>query len=94
MYVVNLECSFVFRMRKKRRRYDPNYTWNRGGRLKELRIRCLARKFAHLWRSKTWGNDKISPTDASKRIDKYYLKKTFGIWTHIWWEKNKEWKLG
>nr|XP_055069688.1 protein SFI1 homolog [Misgurnus anguillicaudatus] len=73
--------------------YRVGYTWNRGGRLKELRIRHLARKFLHLWIQKTFGRRRITTSQARSHYCKVILKKTFGAWKDEWWQTRKEWTL-
>jgi len=80
-------------MRKKLKRYDPCYTWNRGGRLKEIRIRHFARKFYYLWKIKTWGSRQLTPSVVQLKLDKILKQKYFTAWRNLWWERNKEWKL-
>lgn len=79
--------------RRKMVRYDPYYTWNRGGRLKELRIRNLARKYAFIWRQKIWGNCSLTPSAVKRHLDEKRRIRLFLAWKRFWWEKNKEWKL-
>ena len=81
-------------MGKKLKRYNPSYTWNRGGRLKEIRIRHKARKFYYLWKIKTWGSRTRTPKFIEDKINHQKLRKVFLAWKSIWWEANKEWKLG
>ena len=91
------------------RKYDPLYTWNRGGRLKEIRKRNLARKFFLHWKTKVWGGNLmrvVTPEKADKFRKRSLLKKVrksqkilknflkaFIAYKTIWWENNKEWKL-
>ena len=75
--------------KRKKRRYDPNYTWNRGGRLKELRIRTLARKFAHKWKRETFGSAMVTPSVARRHYDQVVVRSSFHHWRRIWWDRNK-----
>ncbi|XP_074149216.1 protein SFI1 homolog isoform X2 [Sminthopsis crassicaudata] len=66
-------------------------TWNRGGRLRELRARCLARKFFFLWAQRTFG--RVFPFRARYHYEKKLLQRTFVEWREEWWLCRREWKL-
>lgn len=71
--------------------YRPNYTWNRGGRLKEIRIRFLARKFTLIWKRKVFG--RLSPATVRAHWRQKVLTKYFGHWFTISWHARREWRL-
>ncbi|XP_053406636.1 protein SFI1 homolog [Mercenaria mercenaria] len=71
--------------------YRPGYTWNRGGRMKEIRIRHLARKFLLIWKKKVFG--RVTPSQAREHYRLRLLRQTFRVWHEMWWELRKEWRL-
>ncbi|XP_074700216.1 protein SFI1 homolog isoform X4 [Strix aluco] len=66
------------------------YTWHQRRRLKEFRIRYLARKFFDLWAKKTFGQ--VVPSKARCFYDQKILQKTFGEWKE-WWTVCREREL-
>ncbi|XP_061584264.1 protein SFI1 homolog [Cololabis saira] len=71
--------------------YRVGYTWNKGGRLKELRIRHLARKFLKIWMRHTFGQ--ILANEASSYCNNRILRRTFQGWKDEWWTTRREWIL-
>ncbi|XP_041836304.1 protein SFI1 homolog [Melanotaenia boesemani] len=71
--------------------YRVGYTWNKGGRLKELRIRQLARKFLKIWMKNTFG--RILPHEARFYYNSVVLRRTFEGWRDEWWASRREWSL-
>ncbi|XP_048111384.1 protein SFI1 homolog isoform X2 [Alosa alosa] len=72
-------------------KYRVGYSWNRGGRLKELRIRHLARKFFFIWMRKTFG--RVSPSKARSHYRRVVLGRALEQWRDVWWYSRKEWSL-
>ncbi|XP_004449810.2 protein SFI1 homolog isoform X2 [Dasypus novemcinctus] len=64
---------------------------NRRGRLRELRTRCVTRKFLYLWIQKTFG--RVFPSKARSYYEQRQLQKVFGEWKEEWWVSHREWKL-
>ncbi|XP_006816433.1 protein SFI1 homolog [Saccoglossus kowalevskii] len=71
--------------------YRPGYEWNRGGRLKELRIRNLARKYFYIWMRNAYG--RVRPSVVRNHYSRALLQKTFHGWYSVYWTERKEWRL-
>ncbi|XP_029357539.1 protein SFI1 homolog isoform X2 [Echeneis naucrates] len=71
--------------------YRVGYSWSKGGRLKELRIRHLARKFLKIWIRNTFG--RLLPHKAKSYYDRVLLRRAFGGWRDEWWTARHEWSL-
>lgn len=71
--------------------YRVGYSWNKGGRLKELRIRHLARKFLKIWIQNTFG--RVLPHKAKSHYRRVILKRALEGWQEEWWTARKEWSL-
>ncbi|KAM8868779.1 uncharacterized protein sfi1 [Synchiropus picturatus] len=64
---------------------------NVGGRLDELRIRNLARKFSKIWVHNTFG--RILPHSARSHYNRVILRRAFEEWKEQWWTSRREWSL-
>ncbi|XP_059975490.1 protein SFI1 homolog isoform X7 [Mesoplodon densirostris] len=71
--------------------HHPSYAWTRRGQLRELRIRCVARKFLYLWIRMTFG--RVFPSKARFYYEQRILQKVFEEWKEEWWLSRREWKL-
>ncbi|XP_028613966.1 protein SFI1 homolog [Grammomys surdaster] len=70
--------------------YHASHNWTQH-RLRELRIRCVARKFLYLWMRVTFG--RVAPSRARFFHEQKILQKVFGGWREEWWVSQREWKL-
>ncbi|XP_077730512.1 protein SFI1 homolog isoform X1 [Canis aureus] len=68
-----------------------SHGWTRKNRLRELRIRCVARKFLYLWIRMTFG--RVFPSKARFYYKQRILRKVFEEWKEEWWVFQREWKL-
>ncbi|XP_054096285.2 protein SFI1 homolog isoform X1 [Callithrix jacchus] len=71
--------------------YRGTHACTRQGRLRELHIRCVARKFLYLWIRMTFG--RVFPSKARFYYEQQLLRKIFGEWKEEWWVFHHEWKL-
>ncbi|CAN9511798.1 unnamed protein product [Ophioblennius macclurei] len=71
--------------------YRVGYSWNKGGRLKELRIRHLARKFLKIWTLNTFG--RVLPHEANSHHNNVVVRQVFNAWRDEWWTSRREWSL-
>uniref|UniRef100_A0A8D1D8S1 SFI1 centrin binding protein n=1 Tax=Sus scrofa TaxID=9823 RepID=A0A8D1D8S1_PIG len=69
----------------------PSLARPRRGRLRELRLRCVARKFLYLWIRMTFG--RVFPSKARFYYEQRILRKVFEEWKEEWWVSHREWKL-
>ncbi|XP_059131635.1 protein SFI1 homolog isoform X2 [Peromyscus eremicus] len=70
--------------------YHTSQNWARH-RLRELRSRCVARKFLYVWIRMTFG--RVTPSRARFFHEQRLLQKVFGEWREEWWVSQREWKL-
>ncbi|XP_035517407.1 protein SFI1 homolog isoform X2 [Morone saxatilis] len=85
------ETKQLRRVHSRKVPYRVGYSWNKGGRLKELRIRHLARKFLKIWIQKTFG--RILPHQAKSHCNSVVLRRAFEGWRDEWWVSRREWSL-
>ncbi|XP_040889103.1 protein SFI1 homolog [Toxotes jaculatrix] len=85
------ETKQVRKVHTRRIPYRVGYSWNKGGRLKELRIRHLARKFLKIWVQNTFG--RVPPHKAKSYYDNVVLRQAFEGWREEWWTSRREWSL-
>ncbi|XP_070707136.1 protein SFI1 homolog [Pempheris klunzingeri] len=85
------ETKQVRKVHTRKVPYRVGYNWNKGGRLKELRIRHLARKFLKIWMQNTFG--RIRPHKAKSHYNSVVLRKAFEGWRDEWWTSRREWSL-
>ncbi|XP_035488730.1 protein SFI1 homolog isoform X2 [Scophthalmus maximus] len=85
------EAKQVRKVHTRKVPYRVGYNWNRGGRLKELRIRHLARKFLHIWMQKTFG--RLLPHEARSHHGRVVLRRALEGWRDEWWTCRREWSL-
>ncbi|XP_074177270.1 protein SFI1 homolog isoform X1 [Rhinolophus sinicus] len=71
--------------------YRASHARTHRGRLRELHIRCVARKFLYLWIRKTFG--RVFPSKARFYYEQRLLRKVFEEWKEQWWVFHREWKL-
>ncbi|KAM4858401.1 protein SFI1 homolog [Urocitellus parryii] len=71
--------------------YHASQSWTRRGRLRELHIRCVTRKFLYLWIRMTFG--RVFPSKARFYYEQRLLRKVFEEWKEEWWVLHREWKL-
>ncbi|XP_012997303.1 protein SFI1 homolog isoform X4 [Cavia porcellus] len=72
-------------------KYGASYSGTRRDRLRELCIRCVARKFLYLWMRMTFG--RIFPSKARFYYQQRILRKALEGWKEEWWVSHREWKL-
>ncbi|KAL6093356.1 hypothetical protein STEG23_023761, partial [Scotinomys teguina] len=70
--------------------YHTSQNWARH-RLRELRSRCVGRKFLYLWMQMTFG--RVTPPRARFFHERRILQKVFEEWREEWWVSQREWKL-
>ncbi|GLD64553.1 protein SFI1 homolog [Lates japonicus] len=85
------ETKQVRKVHTRKVPYRVGYSWNKGGRLKELRIRHLARKFLKIWIQNTFG--RVLPHKARSHYDSVVLRRAFEGWREEWWTSRREWSL-
>ncbi|XP_067933142.1 protein SFI1 homolog [Watersipora subatra] len=91
-----LGIEFISPRKRRRARdvvksYKPGYTWNRGGRLKELRLRHIARKYLAIWKTNVFGRVLLSTARSHYR--RRLLTRAFSALHEEWWTNKREWRL-
>nr|XP_054753926.1 protein SFI1 homolog [Lytechinus pictus] len=67
------------------------YTWGQRGRLNELRIRFLARKYFGVWRRNACTG--VRPSIIREHYNSRLMRKMFDEWRDFWWTQRREWTL-